>query len=65
MVNTADRHAPPDVCPARREYRSPKLTVYGSVRDLTRGSGIGAPDNGVTPGHQMPFPGNGNGPNRS
>lgn len=50
MVTTDDRHAPP------KAYRPPTLTVYGSVRDLTRGTGIGAPDNGVTPSHSMIAP---------
>ena len=32
--------------PARRkEYRAPKLVVYGSVTDLTQGYGSGKPDN--------------------
>ncbi len=47
MVEDDGRPAPPKV------YRAPKLTIYGSVRDLTLGTGIGAPDNGVSPSHSM------------
>ena len=42
---TDDRQTPPKV------YRAPKLTVYGTVRDLTHGTGIGKPDNGVSGSH--------------
>jgi len=55
VVKTDDPRALPKV------YRAPKLTVYGSVRDLTKGTGIGPLDNGVSGSHAMPFPGNGNG----
>ena len=55
MVKTDDPRALPKV------YRTPKLTVYGNVRDLTRGAGIGPPDNPATQSHSMQFPGNGNG----
>ena len=51
MVKSDDRHAPPEVCSARKAYCAPRLTVYGSVRDLTRGGSIGPPDNGATPSH--------------
>jgi hypothetical protein len=42
--------------PPRREYRPPTLTVYGRVRDLTQGCGIGRPDNGVSGSHSMSHP---------
>jgi len=64
MVETGDRHTPPDVYraagvrggAARPAYHAPKLTVYGSVRDLTRGGSIGPPDNGATPSHAFAGP---------
>ena len=65
MVNTGDRHAPPEVRPAdapspgrlaRREYRAPRLTVYGSVRELTRGAMIGPPDNSISNSHSFSGP---------
>jgi len=31
----------------RKVYRAPKLVVYGSVTDLTRGYGSGKPDNPI------------------
>lgn len=39
-----------------KAYRTPKLTVYGTVRDLTQGYGIGKPDNGVSQSHSMNRP---------
>jgi hypothetical protein len=42
--------------PPRKAYRRPTLTVYGDVRDLTRGYGIGKPDNGGTASHSMSHP---------
>lgn len=42
--------------PPRKTYRQPKLTVYGDVRDLTLGYGIGKPDNGGTASHSMTHP---------
>jgi hypothetical protein len=61
MVETGDPHMSPDVYraagvrneAARPAYHAPKLTVYGNVRDLTLGVGIGKPDNGVTATHQF------------
>ncbi|RPJ57746.1 MAG: lasso RiPP family leader peptide-containing protein [Acidobacteria bacterium] len=50
MVTNGDPHALPKV------YRTPKLTVYGSVRDLTRGGTIGPPDNGVSGSHAFVGP---------
>ncbi len=31
----------------RKVYRAPRLTVYGSVTDLTQGYGSGKPDNPI------------------
>ena len=62
MIERDGRHAPPEVCraasvlSAARPYHSPTLTVYGSVRDLTRGTGIGKPDNPGTQSHSKPGP---------
>jgi len=64
MVETGDPHTPPDVYRAagvrngatRPAYHAPKLTVYGSVRDLTRGGTMGGPDNGVTGTHAFAGP---------
>jgi hypothetical protein len=53
LVKTGDQRSTPKV------YRTPTLTAYGSVRDLTRGSGIGKPDNGVSGSHSMIKPGGG------
>ena len=35
----------------RKPYQPPRLTDYGRVCDLTKGTGIGRPDNGITPSH--------------
>jgi hypothetical protein len=37
--------------PPRKPYQPPRLTDYGRVADLTRGSGIGKPDNGWSHSH--------------
>jgi uncharacterized protein YcfJ len=65
MVET-DARTPREVCRAVRlehrapqprrallPYRAPQLTVYGSLRELTLGYGIGKPDNGVSPSHSI------------
>ncbi len=46
-------HRPPESRLALRPYRAPQLTVYGSLRSLTLGYGIGKPDNGVSPSHSL------------
>ncbi len=66
MVERDGPHAPPDVCsdaalglvrPAARPYRAPTLTVYGTIRDLTRGPGsIGKPDSPASHSHSMVSP---------
>jgi hypothetical protein len=37
----------------KKPYLSPKLTVYGTVQELTKKIGLGgSPDNGMTPRSQ-------------
>lgn len=45
-----------DLPRAARPYRAPTLTVYGTIRDLTRGTGIGKPDNPSSQTHAMTPP---------
>jgi hypothetical protein len=62
LVERDGRCTSPDVRPHPKPYRPPTLTVYGSVRDLTRGYGQGKPDSGVSHSHSMlsPFGSSGN-----
>ena len=32
--------------PEKKVYEVPRLTIYGSLTDMTRGTGGGMPDNG-------------------
>jgi hypothetical protein len=44
MEVTRSEQTPKSATEERKAYRSPNLTVYGSVESITQGSGIGLKD---------------------
>jgi hypothetical protein len=37
---------------AKKPYRAPKLSVYGDLKEITRGTGGGKPDHGNSQQHK-------------